>query len=222
MKKFILLSVLSIIAISCKSTSTIITSKEEAVKQNLYNSNLDTRLLSLDAKISDHRLNNEIKYLQKDEVVLDTNPTATMGVDLTEKAINSNAKLIPYSSYQLIEKAQENLGSPYLMGGTTRNGFDCSGLIYVTFKNFNYTLPRTANEMSKFGRVLDKSEYRKGDLIFFKTNGRTVINHVGMVIDVLDDEVRFIHSSTNHGVIESSTKDSYYGKTFAQINRVIE
>ena len=63
-------------------------------------------------------------------------------------------------------------------------------------------------------------EVRKGDLIFFKTNGRKIINHVGMVVEVLEDEIKFIHSATSKGVIISSTKEPYYKKTFVQVNRI--
>ena len=76
--------------------------------------------------------------------------------------------------------------------------------------------------MAKIGRRLNDDDIRKGDLIFFKTNGRSVINHVGMVTEVTDDEIKFIHSSTQKGVIISSTKETYYGRTFAQANRVLE
>jgi cell wall-associated NlpC family hydrolase len=70
------------------------------------------------------------------------------------------------------------------------------------------------------GTVLKPNEIRKGDLIFFKTNGRKIINHVGMVVEVLENEIKFIHSSSSNGVKISSTKDSYYKRTFAQANRV--
>jgi len=61
----------------------------------------------------------------------------------------------------------------------------------------------------------------KGDLVFFRTNGRGVISHVGMVIENDGEEIKFIHSSTSKGVIISSTKEPYYKRTFAQANRVI-
>ena len=70
-------------------------------------------------------------------------------------------------------------------------------------------------------KVMTLDFKQKGDLIFFTTNGRGYINHVGMVIDIVGDEIKFIHSSTSKGVIISSTKEHYYQKTFAQINRVI-
>lgn len=121
----------------------------------------------------------------------------------------------------LIEKASENLGARYRSGGTTRAGFDCSGLMFNTFKNINMTLPRSSHEMANFGIKIDKAHAQKGDLIFFATFGGRRVSHVGMITEVLDDEIKFIHSATNSGVIVSSTKEPYYVRTFVQINRVI-
>lgn len=121
---------------------------------------------------------------------------------------------------QLIETATEHLGTKYLPGGTTAKGFDCSGLIYTTFKKIEISLPRTTIEMAKIGATIDPDEIKEGDLIFFKTNGRSVINHVGMVVDVLSDEIQFIHAATSKGVMISSTKESYYKNAFVQVNRI--
>jgi cell wall-associated NlpC family hydrolase len=121
----------------------------------------------------------------------------------------------------LIEKASEHLGTRYRSGGTTSAGFDCSGLMFSTFKNLDITLPRSSHEMARYGTKIDKSQAQKGDLIFFATFGGSRVSHVGMVTEVLDDEIRFIHSSTSSGVMYSSTKERYYARTFVQVNRVI-
>ena len=121
----------------------------------------------------------------------------------------------------LIEKAAEHLGTRYRSGGTTSAGFDCSGLMFSTFKNLDITLPRSSHEMARYGTKIDKSQAQKGDLIFFATFGGSRVSHVGMVTEVLDDEIKFIHSSTSSGVIYSSTKERYYARTFVQVNRVI-
>jgi murein DD-endopeptidase / murein LD-carboxypeptidase len=133
-----------------------------------------------------------------------------------------NATKTSEISEQIVKNAKTNIGSPYKSAGTTKAGFDCSGLVYVSFKNSNINLPRTSIEMSKQGHIIDKDEARKGDLIFFKTNGSTKINHVGLIVEVDDDEIKFIHSSSSKGVIISSIKEAYYKKSFVQINRVIE
>jgi cell wall-associated NlpC family hydrolase len=123
---------------------------------------------------------------------------------------------------ELIRMASDNLGSRYRPGGTSKNGFDCSGLMYSTFSSLDIKLPRSSVEMATIGTIVDPQEAKKGDLIFFKTRGGNQINHVGMIVEVCDGEIRFIHSSTQSGVIISSTKEKYYEKNFTQINRVIQ
>ncbi len=121
----------------------------------------------------------------------------------------------------LINKASENLGARYRSGGTSPAGFDCSGLMFSTFKNIDMTLPRSSHEMATIGYKIGKKQAQKGDLIFFSTFGRGRISHVGMITEIVDDEIKFIHSSTGSGVIVSSTKEPYYQRTFVQINRVL-
>lgn len=127
-----------------------------------------------------------------------------------------------YLAEQLINVASDNLGSTYRGGGTTKAGFDCSGLMYSTFKQFDITLPRSSHEMATIGTQVDVSKAKKGDLIFFINRGQKRINHVGMIVEVNGDEIKFIHSSTQSGVIVSSLKETYYDRTFKQINRVVE
>lgn len=123
---------------------------------------------------------------------------------------------------RLIQTASENIGSRYHTGGTSKDGFDCSGLMCNTFSTFDIKLPRSSHEQAGYGTKINANEARKGDLIFFKTNGRSQINHVGMVVEVLDGgEIKFIHASVQSGVIISSTKEPYYERNFVQVNRVL-
>ena len=122
---------------------------------------------------------------------------------------------------QLISRASENIGTRYRSGGTTKEGFDCSGLMCYTFSESDIKLPRSSIEMASYGSKIDTQDAQKGDLIFFKTSGRGRITHVGMVVEVLDGEIKFIHSSNHGGVIISSTKESYYERSLVQINRVL-
>lgn len=138
--------------------------------------------------------------------------------------VKDSIVIIPETSKTdiLIETALQNLGTRYRRGGTTPNGFDCSGLIYTTFKEIDVMLPRSSRDQAKIGTKIKKSEAQKGDLIFFATNGKKNINHVGMITEILDDEIKFIHSSTSLGVIISSTKEAYYARTFKQINSILQ
>lgn len=123
----------------------------------------------------------------------------------------------------LIAKASQHIGTRYRGGGTTSAGFDCSGLMFSTFKHIDMTLPRSSSSMAVgAGYKIDRSQAQKGDLIFFTTNGRGSINHVGMITEINGDEIKFIHSSVQAGVIISSTEEPYYKRRFVQINRVLE
>jgi len=134
------------------------------------------------------------------------------------RPIGNNSELIE----QLIANATENIGTRYRSGGTTKAGFDCSGLMICTFNNFDIKLPRSSIEQSRVGTKVSADDAQKGDLIFFRTNGRRQINHVGMVVEVAEGgEIKFVHSSTHGGVMISSTKEPYYTRTFTQVNRVL-
>ncbi len=148
-------------------------------------------------------------------------------VVVKEKVINedtnTNTSLVRDAEFvdQLIQKASENIGTRYRSGGTTTEGFDCSGLMCYTFANSDIKLPRSSAEMASYGSKIDAENAQKGDLIFFKTRGSGRINHVGMVVEVIDGEIKFIHSATHGGVIISSTKESYYERNLVQVNRVL-
>jgi cell wall-associated NlpC family hydrolase len=149
-------------------------------------------------------------------------------VTTKEKDLKSTTNLSSRKTNKLIDaivdSAEKNIGVKYKYAGTTKSGYDCSGLVYSTFGDFDIELPRTSAEQAKIGIDLGQNtdEAKKGDLIFFRTNNRSQINHVGIVIEANDEEIIFIHSSTSKGVILSSTKQLYYKKTFVQLNRILE
>jgi len=127
-----------------------------------------------------------------------------------------------YIVTNLIETATDNIGVRYKAGGTTRNGFDCSGLVFTTFESQNIKLPRSSYDQAKIGKIIKFDDAKKGDLIFFKTNKSNQINHVGLITEANSSEIKFVHSSTSKGVIISSTKEAYYKNSFVQVNRIID
>ena len=127
-----------------------------------------------------------------------------------------------YLTEQLLNVANDYQGIRYQWGGMSRNGMDCSGFVKTAFNQFHIDLPRTSKEMASRGERVIASEAKPGDLIFFKNGGSRVINHVGIVIDVEGDDIKFIHSATSKGVSINSTKEAYYSKGFVQINRVYD
>jgi len=199
---------------ACKPTSTIITSKEVAVKKGIYTAPVLTKNNAVKKKSQ--------KQLATKQVVPSSDSNKITGLNdknETDIIISQDSN---YLIDQLINSASDNLGIGYRAGGTTKEGYDCSGLMYSTFKKYDITLPRSSYEMAEIGKQIDTEKAKKGDLIFFINRGQRRINHVGMIVEVTDDEIKFIHSSTNGGVIISSLKEPYYERTFKQINRIIE
>lgn len=137
----------------------------------------------------------------------------------TEIRNNTNEKL--KLAENIVENGKKYIGTPYRFGGKTTAGMDCSGFVFTNFADFKIILPRTALQMSKTGIDIDFTYAQKGDLIFFKTNGKNTINHVGLIVDVSSTEIKFLHSSSKKGVLISTTNESYYKKSLAKIKRVL-
>ncbi|PIC64453.1 endopeptidase Spr precursor [Sporosarcina sp. P13] len=112
------------------------------------------------------------------------------------------------SPTSLISTARNYLGTPYLLGGTTPNAFDCSGYTQYVFKKEGVSLPRTTGQQMAIGTPVSKSNLVVGDLVFFNTSGRGV-SHVGIYIG----SNNFIHASVSKGVMVSSLDDPYYWKS---------
>lgn len=215
MKNIVYISLILLLFTACKPTSNIVTSKEVAVKKGLYTE--PKNLAVSEVKSAEKKKKNQNKDLTQKQ----NTSKKTGGINhKNDEDIVIESEDASYLIKQLINSASDNLGVNYRPGGTTKSGFDCSGLVYSTFKKFDITLPRSSHEMATVGTKVDLSDAKKGDLIFFINRGRR-INHVGMVVEVSHDEVKFIHSSTQSGVIISSTKEPYYNRTFVQINRVL-
>lgn len=122
----------------------------------------------------------------------------------------------------IINTALTFSGTRYKYGGTTKKGMDCSGLLYVSFGEHDVKLPRVSYHMAEEGKKVNLNKVEKGDLLFFKTRKRTRrINHVGMVVAVEGDEIKFIHASSSRGVIVSSLREGFWNQAFVKATRVL-
>lgn len=116
----------------------------------------------------------------------------------------------------LDETIDELLGIKYKFGGTTEKGFDCSGFTRYVFNELGIDLNRTSRDQATQGDKIDKKDLRKGDLVFFNTNGKS-ISHVGIYVG----DGKFAHSSTSRGTIISSMSDKYYAPRYVTARRVM-
>lgn len=122
----------------------------------------------------------------------------------------------------IIDTATTFLGTKHVMGGMTKAGIDCSGLIYTAFKSAGMELPRVSRDQATKGQPIDRTQLRHGDLLFFGTGSPGRINHVGIVTQT-DQEggLKFIHTSTSKGVMVSALSSSYWSRVFLEARRVL-
>ncbi|MDP4091837.1 MAG: SH3 domain-containing C40 family peptidase [Bacillota bacterium] len=117
----------------------------------------------------------------------------------------------------LIEYAKKYVGSPYVYGGTSPKGFDCSGFSGYVYSHFGIKLSRTASAQALEGEKVSKDQLKPGDLIFFKCH-HSYIDHVGIYIG----DGKFIHaasSSVGRVVIESFS--GYYSTHYSTARRIL-
>jgi hypothetical protein len=115
------------------------------------------------------------------------------------------------SMFRIID---EWLGTKYKLGGSTREGIDCSAFMQVLFSSlYSISLPRTAKEQFGFTRRISRAELREGDLVFFNTVGG--VSHVGMYLQ----NNKFVHASSG-GVTISDLFEDYWMKKFVGVGRI--
>ena len=120
---------------------------------------------------------------------------------------------------QIVSTAKQYLGTPYVYGGSSPRGFDCSGFMYYLYGQYGYKLWRGAGgQWNNNGTKVDKSELQPGDLVFF-SDSVDPIGHVGMYIG----DNQFIHASSGKGcVVITSLSASYYANHYTGAKRIIQ
>ncbi len=120
------------------------------------------------------------------------------------------------SSSSIVSVAQNYLGVPYVWGGTSPSGFDCSGFTQYVFRQCGYSINRTADAQYSNGSYVSYDSLQAGDLVFFaNTYSASGITHVGIYIG----GGQFIHAA-NGGVKISSLSESYYSSRYYGARRI--
>lgn len=110
------------------------------------------------------------------------------------------------------------LGTPYRLGGDTKNGIDCSGFAYQLYnKTFNTIIGTNSRNIFSMVNPINKIDLKEGDLVFFKIHSKS-ISHVGVYIG----ENKFAHASSSKGVMISNLQDAYWQRYFYKGGRVLE
>lgn len=151
------------------------------------------------------------KGLEVDGLVGEMTYRALLGKNLPEISRSSN-----YVSRRVIQNAMAYMGTPYVFGGASPGGFDCSGFVMYVFSGAGISLPRTADVQYEVGTPIDKSDLRAGDLVFFSTYTYGA-SHVG--ISLGGD--RFIHASSSKGVTVDTLNRGYWISTYIGARRVM-
>ena len=227
-KSFFLITYFFIFSTFFVAHAQIVTSKKSAIKKGIYEKPVEAAKVSKPENIfSFAKAENHVgQIVSAESKPIDPKTVKKTAVKKTviEDQEPDDILFTPENNYlatQLINNAMQFVGVRYRSGGTTISGMDCSGFVTAAFGIFDLKLPRSSIDMSKVGAKISPSDAKKGDLIFFRTHGG-VINHVGMVVEVINDEIKFLHSSVSRGVMVSSTKESYYKRAFVQVNEVLK
>lgn len=113
------------------------------------------------------------------------------------------------SRKEIVAFAKKLIGTPYLYGGITTKGFDCSGFTSYVFQNNGYSIPRSAQGQSERYEKVKLTAAEPGDLVFFGSS-KTNISHVGIVVSEKGQPLEMIHASTSRGVIVGKVEADPY------------
>ena len=139
------------------------------------------------------------------------------GRSASSPAVQAQNKAL--ASGSVVQAAYAFRGTRYVMGGTSRSGFDCSGFVrFILGTTDGVALPRTAMEQYEHGTPVSPAQAQPGDLVFFKNTYKPGISHVGIYVG----GGQFVHAANAHkGVRSDSLNSSYYQAHFAGLRRVL-
>ena len=171
--------------------------------------------------------NNQICYIRSDFVKLTEFPYEnksssnspkffrggkSLGTPPSANALNGSSPSAPSttpvsaSGTEILAEAEKYLGAPYVAGGASPSGFDCSGFVYYVLKQVGYSPYRTPTAQYNQGTAVSKSALQAGDIVFFANTYGSGISHVG----IYAGGGRFIHAPNSRSTVSYSDLTSGY------------
>ena len=120
------------------------------------------------------------------------------------------------ASAKILKTAAQYKVVPYVFGGTTPRGFDCSGYVQYVFARHGIRLTRTADTQAREGKFVSKKNLKPGDLVFFTTY-EPGASHVG----IYAGNNLFWNATSSRGIMLSNLTDSYWGPRYYTARRIL-
>jgi len=213
--------------VSCsgiKPLSTTTSSKQTPSQSNSDNKK-EVKFLDIsssgDASLEAKEVKKEVhtsgtRSVRSDDISRDSKPVEIEKASALQfkYALLLNTEVEQIQNIQLYQNIDDWYGTRYKLGGTTKDGIDCSAFVQTVFLSaFAVTLPRMAKDQYKVTRRISRTELQEGDLLFFNTRGG--VSHVGIYLQ----NNKFVHASVS-GVMISDMFEPYYVKHFIAAGRV--
>lgn len=155
----------------------------------------------------------ENKDVETEEATDESSETVEKDEQEEETQEITTAEVESFDQTNIIQTAQSVVGTPYVWGGDSPGGFDCSGLINYIFAENNITVPRTVSEIWNFGQHVDSPSV--GDLVFFETY-QPGPSHMGIYVG----NNQFIHAGESRGVEKSDLNNPYWQERYLGAKRI--
>jgi probable lipoprotein NlpC len=127
-----------------------------------------------------------------------------------DKVVNTEMSSSEFraSRDRVVATARKELGDSYKFAASGPERWDCSGLTHHSYSKAGINIERSSNGISKMVGGIELKDAKKGDLIFYKKDGR--VFHVSIITEHSEDNLWVVHSTTSRGVIEEDILKSPY------------
>jgi len=226
LRKILAAFAVTIFLVSCTSLKPLsTTNSKQTPAQSGSDDKKEVKFLDIsssgDASLEAKEVKKEVhtsgtRSVRSDDISRDSKPVEIEKASALQfkYALLLNTEVEQIQNIQLYQNIDDWYGTRYKLGGTTKDGIDCSAFVQTVFLSaFAVTLPRMAKDQYKVTRRISRTELQEGDLLFFNTRGG--VSHVGIYLQ----NNKFVHASVS-GVMISDMFEPYYVKHFIAAGRV--